>query len=64
LTALVHFLQADARLVQALRAKDWSGFALVYNGDDYKKYSYDTRMKADYEKEKAASVSPSRLIAG
>lgn len=32
LEALVRFVQADARLVDALKRQDWSAFAGIYNG--------------------------------
>ena len=40
---------SPARL-QALRNKDWAGFALRYNGPEYAKFSYDKKMAAAYAK--------------
>lgn len=37
-------------LVRFILKKDWAGFSLRYNGPGYKKYKYDTRMAALYEK--------------
>lgn len=32
-----------------LKNKDWAGFALKYNGKNYKKNNYDTKLKEAYE---------------
>jgi hypothetical protein len=36
-----------------LKAKDWAGFARYYNGPEYKKNAYDTKLAAAYSKFKA-----------
>ena len=36
-------------MLDALRKRDWSGFALRYNGADYKVTKYDDSMKAAYD---------------
>lgn len=46
----IKFVQADKRLVKALKEKDWAKFASIYNGPNYSVNKYDTRMKAEYEK--------------
>lgn len=38
------------KLVRLLRAHDWAGFALRYNGAGYKKNAYDTKLAAEYRK--------------
>jgi hypothetical protein len=38
------------RLDRALRAHDWAAFARGYNGPEYAKNSYDTRLAAAYHK--------------
>lgn len=58
LRSFVNFLKADARLLKALRAKNWADFAKVYNGKEYKKFNYDTRMQAAYEKEASSKETP------
>lgn len=50
LRIFVKFIQADKRLVKALKEKDWTAFATIYNGPAYKKNQYDSRMKAEYER--------------
>lgn len=41
---------AHNRLDRALRAHDWAAFARGYNGPEYMKNSYDTRLAAAYQK--------------
>lgn len=52
--AFVKFVLADKELHQALKDKDWSEFAKRYNGRDYKKNSYDKRLKEHYHNHQAA----------
>jgi N-acetylmuramidase len=42
-----------------LKNKDWAKFAAAYNGADYKKYSYDTKMEAAYR----ALANPAGAVA-
>lgn len=44
LDAFVRFVQADAALWRALRAKQWGTFARLYNGPDYKANLYDVKL--------------------
>ncbi len=37
------------RLVKYIKAQDWDGFSLRYNGPGYKKHSYEARMAKAYE---------------
>lgn len=48
LTAFVHFIGASPVLTKALKNKDWSDFALHYNGPAYKKNNYDTKISNAY----------------
>ena len=50
LNAFVKFIKADNRLVKALKEKDWTTFARIYNGPAYKSNNYDIKMKEAYEK--------------
>lgn len=45
LEAFVRFIETDPRLLNAIRTGDWALFAEVYNGRDYKKNNYDTKMR-------------------
>ena len=49
LRALVMFIRHDDRLVDALRARDWTSFARVYNGPFFAASHYDDRMAEAYE---------------
>lgn len=42
LDAFVRFIEADPRLLRALKSQDWSTFARIYNGPATK--GYDTKM--------------------
>lgn len=50
LNIFIKFIQADKRLVKALKEKDWTTFARIYNGPNYSKNSYDIRLKEAYNK--------------
>jgi len=50
LDAFVRFIQADHRLLAAIRNLDWSRFARVYNGPGYKNNRYDIKMAAAYKR--------------
>lgn len=50
LNIFIKFIQADKRLVKALKEKDWATFARLYNGPSYQINKYDTRMREAYEK--------------
>jgi len=56
LKAFVNFVKADHTMLNALRRKDWAGFAKRYNGPSYAKYQYDTKL-ADAYKELSAPPS-------
>lgn len=48
LDAFVKFIKADSRLVRALKEKDWTTFARIYNGPGYKINNYDKKMEEAY----------------
>jgi N-acetylmuramidase len=50
LAAFVRFVQADTAMHQALKAKDWAGFAKRYNGRRYKDNDYDAKMAEAYQR--------------
>lgn len=50
LNIFIKFIQADKRLVKALKEKDWTTFARIYNGPSYQINKYDLKMKAEYER--------------
>lgn len=53
LRALVQFIRADGRLVDAIREHDWAAFAFAYNGPQYARHGYDRRMAEAFAKEAA-----------
>lgn len=56
LEAFVRFVQADRRLIQALKTLDFARFAEIYNGPGYKKHKppYDERLETAYRKHRQA----------
>lgn len=48
----IRFIKNNQKLHQALINKDWATFAFSYNGRGYKKFNYDTRLKAAYNQAK------------
>ena len=49
LETFVRFIQADPRLLRALRGKDWATFARIYNGPNYAANKYDTKLAAVFK---------------
>lgn len=51
LEAFVRFINADQRLLRALRNKDWTEFARIYNGPSYADHipPYDQRIRTAYQ---------------
>ena len=49
LETFVRFIQADPRLLKALRGKDWATFARIYNGPNYAANKYDTKLAAAFK---------------
>lgn len=50
LAAFISLIQADGRLVKAIRARDFGTFARIYNGPGYAKHGYHTRMEAAFNR--------------
>ena len=50
LESFVRFIEADNRLLDALRELDWAGFAYAYNGSAYEENRYDEKMEEAYER--------------
>lgn len=48
LDAFVAFIKADLRLVMALRGRNFTRFASIYNGPGYAENDYDTKMYKAY----------------
>lgn len=46
----VQLIKLNGKMDAALKNKAWNVFAYYYNGEQYRKYKYDTRLKAAYEK--------------
>lgn len=49
LTVFVRFVKQNQKMLEALRKHDWAGFALRYNGSDYKVTKYDDSMRSAYD---------------
>lgn len=49
LDAMCRYIKHN-NLINALKNKDWKGFALGYNGKDYKKNNYDVKLGNAYKK--------------
>lgn len=50
LKAFVRFISADKAMHAALKAKKWADFARRYNGPDYRKNAYDTKLADVYQR--------------
>lgn len=55
LRAFVYFIKADPRLVKAIRTRDWTGFARVYNGPNFAAHDYDGRLAAAYTEQRGVA---------
>jgi len=49
LAAFSNFVCSSPSMKKALQKKDWAGFAKKYNGPEYKKNNYDTKLKNAYD---------------
>lgn len=58
LKAFVSFVKSNKAMADALRKKDWAGFASRYNGPGYKKNDYDTKLEEAYTRHSAAGTVP------
>lgn len=52
--AFVRFIEADPTLLKALKAKKWAVFAKGYNGPDYERNLYDTKLERAYQRHAVA----------
>jgi len=59
LDAFVAFILSSPAMAKALRTLDWTAFARHYNGSNYKKNAYDSKMAAAY-----ASLAPAPAPSG
>jgi lysozyme family protein len=48
--AFVRFIEADASLLKALKAKKWAAFAEGYNGPAYARNLYDVKLERAYQR--------------
>lgn len=48
--AVASFIKTDANMLAALKRGDWASFAEQYNGKDYRKNKYDTKLAAAEKK--------------
>jgi hypothetical protein len=44
----VRFIKINPGMLAALRAKDWAKFAKLYNGPEYMKNNYHTKLALAY----------------
>ncbi|MNP28650.1 hypothetical protein D3C76_1216270 [compost metagenome] len=51
--AFVRFIEADAALLKALKARKWADFAKLYNGPDYRRNLYDAKLAEAYDRHSA-----------
>ncbi|AWY43749.1 DUF3380 domain-containing protein [Pseudomonas putida] len=56
--AFVRFLEAEPALLKALKAKKWAVFAKGYNGPDYQRNLYDTKLERAYQRHAAGCPVP------
>jgi len=57
LDAFVRFVSSRSSMAEALRKKDWTSFAIAYNGPGYKKNRYDAKLAEAYERFAGPSAS-------
>ncbi|WP_296250300.1 N-acetylmuramidase family protein [Pseudomonas sp. UBA4194] len=55
--AFVRFIEADPVLHKALKARKWPVFAKGYNGPDYLRNLYDTKLERAYDRHAAAGAT-------
>src|SRR5262249_3233495 len=64
LTGCVRFVLANNALQQALQARNWASVAFYYNGQDYAKNAYDTKLAGFYAHFSGANQMPSVRVRG
>ncbi|MFP3922782.1 N-acetylmuramidase domain-containing protein [Pseudomonas sp. W5-36] len=56
--AFVRFIESDAGLLKSLKGKKWAAFAKDYNGPDYARNLYDTKLERAYQRHAAGCPVP------
>lgn len=56
--AFVRFIEADPALLKSLKGKKWAAFARAYNGPDFARNLYDTKLERAYERHAAGCPTP------
>ncbi|AKV07187.1 peptidoglycan-binding protein [Pseudomonas fluorescens NCIMB 11764] len=56
--AFVRFIEAEAALLKALKGKKWAAFARAYNGPDFARNLYDTKLERAYQRHAAGCSVP------
>lgn len=56
--AFVRFIEADPALLKALKGKKWATFARAYNGPDFARNLYDTKLERAYQRHAAGCPVP------
>ncbi|MCD9118347.1 N-acetylmuramidase domain-containing protein [Pseudomonas bijieensis] len=56
--AFVRFIEADPTLLKALKGKKWAAFAKAYNGPNYARNLYDTKLERAYQRHAAGCPIP------
>ncbi|MFJ7793279.1 N-acetylmuramidase domain-containing protein [Pseudomonas sp. NPDC096950] len=56
--AFVRFIEADPALHKALKGKKWAAFAKAYNGPNYARNLYDTKLERAYQRHAAGCPIP------
>lgn len=56
--AFVRFVEADGGLLKSLKGKKWAAFAKEYNGPDYARNLYDTKLERAYQRHAAGCPVP------
>jgi hypothetical protein len=55
LRGFIAFVKADKRLLGSLQGQDWERFARAYNGAGYKANAYDTKLAAEFARQRRRS---------
>lgn len=61
--AFVRFIEADAALLKALKAKKWADFARRYNGPAFARNLYDVKLERAYERHAACGCGGQQAAA-
>lgn len=63
LDAFVRFIAADTALLSALKGRKWAAFAKGYNGPDYARNLYDTKLARAYDRYIELEKNPLKVAA-